>query len=108
VLHGILLLGLIGGLLLDSSTQRSLHLSSSSKDRGKAGCFIAIGAALWPLLGSAGTFLAMWIKAAREPSVESLPMPPPHPPATTKALPAPQKIGGYAGGSCNQTPRRRI
>jgi Zn-dependent protease with chaperone function len=101
MLHGILLLGLIGGLLLDSSTQRSLRLSSSSKDRGKAGVLIfAIGAALW-LLGSAGTFFGNVIKAAVSRQREFL--------ADATAVQftrnnqsiagALKKIGGYAGGS---------
>ena len=100
VLHGILLLGLIGGELLDSSTDRSLRLSSS-RDRNKsAALFIAIGCALW-LLGYAGTFCGNWIKAAVSRQREFL--------ADAAAVQftrndqgiagALKKIGGYAGGS---------
>lgn len=105
VLHGILLLGLIGGLLLNSNTHRSLRLSSGSRDRGKAAVLIfAIGGALW-VLGYAGTFLGNMIKAAVSRQREFL--------ADAAAVQftrnnqsiagALKKIGGYAGGSQLQT-----
>ncbi|MBX9753263.1 MAG: M48 family metalloprotease [Pseudomonadaceae bacterium] len=100
VLHGILLLGLIGGELLDSSTNRSLRLSSSSDRNKSAGVFIAIGCALW-VLGYAGTFFGNLIKAAVSRQREFL--------ADAAAVQftrndqsiagALKKIGGYAGGS---------
>lgn len=101
VLHGILLLGLIGGELLDSSTNRSLRLSSSSSDKNKSsGVFIAIGCALW-VLGYTGTFFGNLIKAAVSRQREFL--------ADAAAVQftrndqsiagALKKIGGYAGGS---------
>ncbi|MFP6848353.1 MAG: M48 family metallopeptidase [Pseudomonas sp.] len=59
VLHGILLLGLIGGFLLRGSSRSS---SRSSRDNSAA-AIMAAGAALW-LLGYAGTFFGNLIKAA--------------------------------------------
>ncbi|OHC34278.1 MAG: peptidase M48 Ste24p [Pseudomonadales bacterium RIFCSPLOWO2_12_59_9] len=101
VLHGILLLGLIGGELLDSSTNRSLRLSGGSSGRNKsAGVLIAIGCALW-VLGYTGTFFGNLIKAAVSRQREFL--------ADAAAVQftrndqsiagALKKIGGYAGGS---------
>ena len=58
LLHGILLLGLIGGFLLRSSGRGS----RSSRDNSVA-IVLAIGVALW-LLGYAGTFFGNLIKAA--------------------------------------------
>ncbi|TIH11054.1 M48 family metallopeptidase [Pseudomonas leptonychotis] len=58
VLHGILLLGLIGGFLLRSSGRGS----RSSRDNSAA-IVIAIGVTLW-VLGYAGTFFGNLIKAA--------------------------------------------
>jgi Zn-dependent protease with chaperone function/uncharacterized tellurite resistance protein B-like protein len=97
VLHGILLLGLIGGELLDN---RSLRLGSSSGRNKSAGMFIAIGAALW-VLGYAGTFFGNLIKAAVSRQREFL--------ADAAAVQftrndqsiagALKKIGGYAAGS---------
>ena len=97
VLHGILLLGLIGGELLDN---HSLRLSSSSGRNKSAGMFIAIGAALW-VLGYAGTFFGNLIKAAVSRQREFL--------ADAAAVQftrndqsiagALKKIGGYAAGS---------
>ncbi|MDX1297724.1 MAG: M48 family metallopeptidase [Pseudomonas sp.] len=58
VLHGILLLGLIGGFLLRSSGRGR----RSSRDNSAA-IVIAIGVTLW-LLGYAGTFFGNLIKAA--------------------------------------------
>jgi Zn-dependent protease with chaperone function len=100
ILHGILLLGLIGGQILDSSTNRSLRLSSSSS-RDKSGLlFIAIGCVLW-LLGYAGTFFGNLIKAAVSRQREFL--------ADASAVQftrndqsiagALKKIGGYSFGS---------
>jgi Zn-dependent protease with chaperone function/uncharacterized tellurite resistance protein B-like protein len=57
VLHGILLLGLIGGFLLRGSTR-----SRSSRDNSAAAIMV-IGGALW-VLGYAGTFFGNLIKAA--------------------------------------------
>jgi Zn-dependent protease with chaperone function/uncharacterized tellurite resistance protein B-like protein len=100
VLHGILLLGLIGGQLLDSSSRHGLRLSSSSDRNKSAGVFIAIGGALW-LLGYAGTFFGNLIKAAVSRQREFL--------ADAAAVQftrndqsiagALKKIGGYASGS---------
>ncbi len=59
VLHGILLLGLIGGFLLRSSGRSR---SRSSRDNSVA-VVLAVGASLW-LLGYAGTFFGNLIKAA--------------------------------------------
>lgn len=59
VLHGILLLGLIGGFLLRSSSRGS----SRSSRNNSAAAIIAVGATLW-LLGYAGTFFGSLIKAA--------------------------------------------
>ena len=59
VLHGILLLGLIGGFLLRSSSRGS----SRSSRNNSAAAIIAMGATLW-LLGYAGTFFGSLIKAA--------------------------------------------
>ncbi|MEK8081730.1 M48 family metallopeptidase [Pseudomonas sp. XK-1] len=59
VLHGILLLGLIGGFLLRSSGRSR---SRSSRDNSVA-LVLAVGASLW-LLGYAGTFFGNLIKAA--------------------------------------------
>ncbi|MDO9322225.1 MAG: M48 family metallopeptidase [Pseudomonas sp.] len=100
VLHGILLLGLIGGQLLDSSN-RSIRLTSRINDRNNTGVLIlAIGCALW-LLGYAGTFFGNLIKAAVSRQREFL--------ADAAAVQftrndqsiagALKKIGGYAGGS---------
>jgi Zn-dependent protease with chaperone function len=58
VLHGILLLGLIGGFLLRSSGRGS----RSSRDNSVA-IVLAIGVTLW-VLGYAGTFFGNLIKAA--------------------------------------------
>lgn len=100
VLHGILLLGLIGGQLLDSSSRHGLRLGSSSDRNKSAGVFIAIGAALW-VLGYAGTFFGNLIKAAVSRQREFL--------ADAAAVQftrndqsiagALKKIGGYASGS---------
>jgi Zn-dependent protease with chaperone function len=100
VLHGILLLGLIGDQLLDSSNDRSLRLSSSRDGNKSAALFIAIGCALW-LLGYAGTFFGNLIKAAVSRQREFL--------ADAAAVQftrndqgiagALKKIGGYACGS---------
>jgi Zn-dependent protease with chaperone function len=99
VLHGILLLGLIGGQLLDSS-RHGLRLGSSSDRNKSAGVFIAIGGALW-VLGYAGTFFGNLIKAAVSRQREFL--------ADAAAVQftrndqsiagALKKIGGYASGS---------
>lgn len=100
VLHGILLLGLIGGHLLDSSN-RTIRLTSRLKDRNNAGVlFLGIGCTLW-LLGAAGTFFGNWIKAAVSRQREYL--------ADAAAVQftrndqsiagALKKIGGYAAGS---------
>ena len=59
VLHGILLLGLIGEFLLRGSS-RSRHRSSRDNS---AGAILAAGACLW-ILGYAGTFFGNLIKAA--------------------------------------------
>ena len=59
VLHGILLLGLIGGFLLRSSSRGS----SRSSRNNSAAAIIAAGATFW-LLGYAGTFFGSLIKAA--------------------------------------------
>ena len=99
VLHGILLLGLIGGQLLDSS-RHGLRLGSSSDRNKSAGVFIAIGGALW-VLGYAGTFFGNLIKAAVSRQREFL--------ADAAAVQftrndqsiagALKKIGGYTSGS---------
>jgi Zn-dependent protease with chaperone function len=100
VLHGILLLGLIGGQLLDSSN-RPIRLTSQLKDRNNVGVLIlAIGCTLW-LLGAAGTFFGNLIKAAVSRQREFL--------ADAAAVQftrndqgiagALKKIGGYAAGS---------
>jgi Zn-dependent protease with chaperone function/uncharacterized tellurite resistance protein B-like protein len=63
VLHGILLLGLIGGFLLrGSSLSRSSSSSRSNRENSAAAIMLA-GLALW-LLGYAGTFFGNLIKAA--------------------------------------------
>jgi Zn-dependent protease with chaperone function/uncharacterized tellurite resistance protein B-like protein len=59
VLHGILLLGLIGGFLLRGSTRSR---SRSSRDNSAA-AIAAVGGTLW-VLGYAGTFFGNLIKAA--------------------------------------------
>lgn len=59
VLHGILLLGLIGGFLLRGSSRAS----SRSSRNNSAAAIIAVGGTLW-LLGYAGTFFGSLIKAA--------------------------------------------
>lgn len=104
VLHGILLLGLIGEELLEGSTNRGLRISSSSSRDKSAGVFIAIGCALW-VLGYAGTFFGNLIKAAVSRQREFL--------ADAAAVQftrndqsiagALKKIGGYSCGSQLQT-----
>jgi Zn-dependent protease with chaperone function len=100
VLHGILLLGLIGGQLLDSRN-RSIRLTTRLNDRNNTGVLIvAIGCALW-LLGYAGTFFGNLIKAAVSRQREFL--------ADAAAVQftrndqsiagALKKIGGYPSGS---------
>lgn len=59
VLHGILLLGLIGGFLLRGSSRARSRSSRNSS----AAAIIAVGGTLW-LLGYAGTFCGNLIKAA--------------------------------------------
>lgn len=59
VLHGILLLGLIGGFLLRGSSRAS----SRSSRNNSAAAIIAVGGTLW-LLGYAGTFFGSLIKVA--------------------------------------------
>ena len=99
VLHGILLLGLIGGFIL-----RSLSLRSSRSSRDNSGLVIlAIGGTLL-VLGYAGTFFGNLIKAAVSRQREFL--------ADASAVQytrspesiggALKKIGGYAPGSLLQ------
>ncbi|MDP3846870.1 MAG: M48 family metallopeptidase [Pseudomonas sp.] len=101
VLHGILLLGLIGGQLLDSDSNRHTRVSISSSVKNNSGVALsAIGCALW-VLGYAGTFFGNLIKAAVSRQREFL--------ADAAAVQftrndqsiagALKKIGGYACGS---------
>jgi Zn-dependent protease with chaperone function len=61
VLHGILLIGLIGGFLL-----RSMRFSGRSRSRSKGGggiaAIVALGLGLW-IIGYAGSFFGNWIKS---------------------------------------------
>lgn len=57
LLHGILLIGIIGEQILNSFRYRS----SGKKDKGGAIIFIAIGLMI---IGYAGTFFGKWIKAS--------------------------------------------
>ncbi|MET1079958.1 MAG: M48 family metallopeptidase [Pseudomonas sp.] len=64
LLHGILVIGLIGEMVLRGASQRSSgSSSSSSKKDNSALVFLALGAGLM-LIGYAGTFFGNWIKAA--------------------------------------------
>jgi Zn-dependent protease with chaperone function len=60
VLHGILLIGLIGGFLLRS--MRFTRRSRSSKGGGAIAAIAALGLGLW-IIGYAGSFFGNWIKS---------------------------------------------
>src|SRR5690606_12377991 len=60
ILHGILLLGLIGGLLVRTTHHRSMFRSSRDKSPG---AILALGIGLM-VIGYAGTFFGNLIKAA--------------------------------------------
>lgn len=103
VLHGILVLGLIGHFLL-RSVSRSGYRSRSSKNNG-ALPFLALGAGLM-VIGYAGTFFGNWIKAAVSRQREFL--------ADSSAVQftrnpdgiagALKKIGGFSAGSSVEHP----
>lgn len=64
LLHGVLLIGLLGHLLLRSMALRGSSARRSSNDNNKGAALImALGAAL-AVIGYAGTFFGNWIKAA--------------------------------------------
>ncbi|WP_447556312.1 M48 family metallopeptidase [Vreelandella sp. EE22] len=64
VLHGVLLIGLLGYLLLRSTAFRGRSVRRSNNDNGKGVIVVlALGAAL-AVIGYAGTFFGNWIKAA--------------------------------------------
>jgi len=99
VLHGILLIGIIGGHIVNSFRYRS----SSKKDNG--GAIIIIGIGLM-VIGYAGTFFGKWIKASVSRQREFL--------ADASAVQftrnkdtiagALKKIGGLSEGSLLETP----
>jgi len=63
ILHGILLIGLIGRFILRSSTRRSHTTRSSSSKKGNGGLYVlALGAGLF-VIGYVGTFFGSIIKA---------------------------------------------
>lgn len=63
VLHGILLLGLTGSMILRSLRFAALSSRSNRNGGGAIFAIVLIGAAL-ALIGSIGTFFGSWIKAA--------------------------------------------
>lgn len=63
VLHGILLIGLIGRIILRSMSRSSTAIRSSSSKKGNGGLYILVlGAGLF-VIGYAGTFFGSLIKA---------------------------------------------
>ncbi|WP_447895953.1 M48 family metallopeptidase [Vreelandella sp. GE22] len=64
VLHGVLLIGLLGYILLRSTAFRGRSMQRTNDNNGKAAIvLVALGAALM-VIGYAGTFFGNWIKAA--------------------------------------------
>lgn len=60
ILHGILMIGMIGYFILRTSSEREYTSDTNSKN---SGAFLAFGYGL-VILGYAGTFFGNWIKAA--------------------------------------------
>ncbi|MBZ5486804.1 M48 family metalloprotease [Halomonas aquamarina] len=63
VLHGILLIGLLGYILLRSTAHRGRSVRSNNQNGKGAVVVLALGAAL-AVIGYSGTFFGNWIKAA--------------------------------------------
>ncbi|MGO3058812.1 MAG: M48 family metallopeptidase, partial [Halomonas sp.] len=63
VLHGVLLIGLLGYILLRSTTSRGRSVRRNNQNNKGAVVVLALGVAL-AVIGYAGTFFGNWIKAA--------------------------------------------
>ena len=104
ILHGILVIGIIGYFILRSSLYTGAAYRRSSK-RGGAGAILALGAGL-AVIGFVGTFFGNWIKAAVSRQREFL--------ADASAVQftrspsgiagALKRIGGYAHGAKVESP----